>query len=129
MARPRGRAIAQQRVAKEEAREQAKRHTSRRNLWIGIGVAVALIGGLAAFVVTRPDPLEGADITAYPDLGVEHLAAGDPGPEYNSNPPTSGPHAPQPAACGIYREPVTDIQQVHTLEHGAIIVQYDPSLP
>ena len=74
-------------------------------------------------------PARGCRHNGLPGSGRRAPSCGGPGSEYNSNPPTSGPHAIQPAACGIYREPVTDIQQVHTLEHGAILVQYDPSLP
>jgi len=51
---------------------------------------------------------------------------------YKTNPPTSGNHDPQPAADGVYGKPVTatDIRHfVHTLEHGRIEIQYDPSLP
>jgi len=52
--------------------------------------------------------------------------------EYKTNPPTSGNHDPQPAADGVYDEAVTakDLMHlVHTLEHGRIEFQYDPSLP
>lgn len=52
--------------------------------------------------------------------------------EYETNPPTSGNHDPQPAADGVYDKTVTakDMRHlVHTLEHGRIEFQYDPSLP
>ena len=52
--------------------------------------------------------------------------------EYKTDPPTSGNHNPQPAGDGVYNEPVsaTDLRHfVHTLEHGRIEMQYDPSLP
>ena len=52
MARPRGeRSNSSVRPKRRPGRGAA---TSRRNLWIGIGVAVALIGGLVAFVLTGP---------------------------------------------------------------------------
>jgi len=50
---------------------------------------------------------------------------------YKTNPPTSGNHDPQPAADGVYSDPVStqDIRHlVHTLEHGRIEIQYDPAL-
>jgi hypothetical protein len=51
--------------------------------------------------------------------------------EYNTNPPTSGNHDPQPAGDGVYDKAFSALDMrhfVHTLEHGRIEVQYDPSL-
>ncbi len=50
---------------------------------------------------------------------------------YKTNPPTSGNHDPQPAGDGVYSKVPTAIDTrhfVHTLEHGRIEIQYDPSL-
>ncbi|MDQ3669345.1 MAG: DUF3105 domain-containing protein [Actinomycetota bacterium] len=44
--------------------------------------------------------------------------------EYNSYPPTSGPHHPQPLVWGEYTDPVPQNQLVHNLEHGGLAVQY-----
>jgi hypothetical protein len=44
----------------------------------------------------------------------------------------SGNHDPQPAGDGVYSQPPTDRTTknfVHTLEHGRILIQYDPSIP
>ena len=49
-------------------------------------------------------------------------------PNTTPTPPTSGPHAPSPAPCGIYRQPVPDIALVHDLEHGVVVIQYDPTI-
>lgn len=71
----------------------------------------------------------------FPDLGGEHLSdddtsaviAGSLGPlEYNSVPPTSGTHSPFWAECGVYLQAIPDIVQVHSLEHGAVLIQYNP---
>lgn len=56
------------------------------------------------------------------------LAGDQPGPAYNSDPPTSGPHADDFADCGVYRVEIPDIYQVHSLKRGTIIVQYRPTL-
>jgi hypothetical protein len=47
-----------------------------------------------------------------------------PKPSWNSYPPSSGRHYYQPLIFGIYTEPVREIQAVHNLEHGAMILQY-----
>lgn len=103
----------------------------RRLLWVG--VVVLVLGGSTWIAVdlSRPEPPPPPELEAvetFPDMGVQHLADGSPAPEYNSNPPTSGPHAQAPAPCGIYRQPVPDVSQLHSMEHGAVVVQYDPNL-
>jgi len=64
----------------------------------------------------------------FPDLGRRHLKHGETYTAYNSVPPTSGPHDPVPAACGVYTTPISDPVQVHDLEHGVILLQYRPGL-
>ena len=65
--------------------------------------------------------------THIPDLGQKHVAVGTP-LTYNSNPPTSGPHYPYPAGWGIYRNPPANEFLVHNLEHGGVIISYDPDV-
>jgi len=49
-------------------------------------------------------------------------------PEYNSDPPTSGAHSTKAAACGIFRQPVPDVYQLHNLAIGTVLFQYSPAL-
>jgi hypothetical protein len=129
MARSRGKALERQRQQRAEERAAARRSAARRQAVLWAVVALAGVAALVAFIFTRP-PAPGVEETeTFASQGVRHLAPGEPAPAYNSNPPTSGPHAPTPAACGIYRSPVADVAQVHNLEHGAVAIQYDPSLP
>ena len=67
-------------------------------------------------------------VRTYPDLGRRHLKHGENYTAYNSVPPTSGPHDPVPAPCGVFTTPVSDPVQVHDLEHGVIMIQYRPGL-
>ncbi len=114
------------REAEAEARRLAAARSMRnRRLAIGAGIAVVLIGAIV-FLATRPPPAALANVETFPDQGQAHLSAADPAPEYNSNPPTSGPHASGAAVCGIYREAPPDINLVHDLEHGVVVVYYDP---
>jgi hypothetical protein len=61
--------------------------------------------------------------------GVEHVNKGDPHAAYNSTPPTSGPHwsiiGEAPVPWGTYRDPIPDEAQVHNLEHGGVMIQYN----
>jgi hypothetical protein len=115
-------------AAAEERRQAEARSHRRRRILVFLGVAVALIGAIVYFA-TRPAPAALASILTLPNQGQEHIDPSSPTPEYNSNPPTSGPHAPAPAPCGIYREAPDDILLVHDLEHGVVIVSYDPTIP
>jgi len=46
---------------------------------------------------------------------------------YPSTPPASGPHDPTPLDAGVYSTPPPVYQAIHSLEHGAVIIWYDPS--
>src|SRR6266508_3117265 len=64
-----------------------------------------------------------------PDEGNKHLAPGAPEPDYETDPPTSGPHDPTPIADGAYRSTPDPVNFVLSLEHGRIEIQYSPELP
>jgi uncharacterized protein DUF3105 len=46
---------------------------------------------------------------------------------YPSQPPASGPHNPTPLSAGQYADPPPVDQTLHSLEHGAVVIWYDPS--
>jgi len=48
---------------------------------------------------------------------------------YSVTPPVGGNHNPTPLSCGVYTKPVPNEYAVHDLEHGAIWITYQPSLP
>jgi len=61
-----------------------------------------------------------------PSLGNDHIRAIDtPHKPYNSDPPTSGPHVPFIAKWGIYKIPIPKELQVHNLEDGGVVIQYN----
>jgi len=63
--------------------------------------------------------------------GKEHIPPDSKTPDYETNPPTSGPHVEPPyqQADGAYSEMPAEIDFVHSLEHGRLEIQYAPSLP
>ncbi len=65
------------------------------------------------------------------DEGHEHIPPNAPPPDYETNPPTSGPHVEPPfqQADGAYAEMPAEIDFVHSLEHGRLEIQYAPALP
>jgi hypothetical protein len=97
-------------------------------------VAVAL--GVDAYSSPEPasDPraalaAAGCSLTIARDQGRRHVTALPRGFRYDTFPPTSGPHAPQPAIWGVYSSPVPELALVHNLEHGGIVVQYGTRVP
>jgi hypothetical protein len=114
-------------------------HGSRKRLWIALGAALvvlALIGGGIAFAMSRGGDDEAAggpnDVCKLQDFegqGQGHVEKLKKGFSYNSFPPTSGPHYPEPLIFGEYTEPLEQIRLVHNLEHGGVGVQYGPDVP
>ncbi|MGC1165729.1 MAG: DUF3105 domain-containing protein [Solirubrobacterales bacterium] len=66
-----------------------------------------------------------------PNEGAQHIPKDSDTPEYETNPPTSGPHVEPPyqQADGAYAEMPAEIDIVHSLEHGRLEIQYSPDLP
>ena len=65
-----------------------------------------------------------------PDQGNLHIASETTDHEaYNSDPPTSGPHLPYIAPWGIHTRPIARELQVHNLEDGGVMVQYNCDCP
>lgn len=73
----------------------------------------------------------GCDLKHPPLEGAGHEEKTFTPADYQTNPPTSGPHTPDWAQDGIYDPGNTPElgQLVHTLEHGRIDVQYAPGTP
>jgi len=61
------------------------------------------------------------------DTNQGHLLPGAPTPSFRTNPPTSGPHVAGLVVSGEMDRPVTPLEQVSTLETGAVIIQYRSS--
>jgi len=49
--------------------------------------------------------------------------------EYNSVPATSGLHNSQTTIWNLYDQPVPQINYVHNLEHGGLVIQYGSEVP
>jgi len=92
-------------------------------------VLVVVLGG-------APNPYAGVtqpnDGGTHVDVGTTCRTAAAPcGPDpYSSLPATSGPHWDPSgvAAWGAYSTPQNESQLVHNLEHGGIVIWYDPDL-
>jgi hypothetical protein len=121
---------------RKDARKQEYDKQQRQWFYtkIGIGaVVVIVIGALAwgawgqfqEWRVTR-------DVDTYfgaQDFDGVHVTEG--AILYEQIPPVGGPHRPPGAwqNCGFYDKYIENERGVHSLEHGAVWITYDPNLP
>lgn len=111
---PKGKPKVKQRAFK--LRPRAK----RRLTWGVLGMILPVVGW---YGYQAAGSLPG---TSLPTLGNDHLPSlSTPHPPYNSDPPTSGPHLGSRADWGIHAEPIPKELQVHNLEDGGVLVQYN----
>jgi hypothetical protein len=75
------------------------------------------------------------DLIEPEDLGADHLSEQSvqaiiegtlAPPEYSSAPGTSGPHAGASTPCGVFRQEIPEMFNIHALEHGVVIFYYQP---
>jgi hypothetical protein len=117
------------RLKERKAKQQQQSQNQQMMVIAGI-VAVAIIIAAIAFYSRQQSPLADVDLSAVPDASVEyptqgrdHIEVGDPHDPYNSNPPTSGPHA-SPLRTDTYTRQYPDENLIHNLEHGHIWLSY-----
>jgi len=104
----------------------AQEDVSRKRLiWLTISLALIVVSLVVIFSINRTGNIEGVVIYEQQARGHDddlHLAQSD-------LPPVGGAHNSQWQACGVYSEPVDAAHAVHSLEHGAVWITYDPALP
>jgi hypothetical protein len=139
----------QERLEREAVEARAQHRRQRLYLFGGVLLAAAVIvagaiaiarsggddestsgGGKTAPIPARQQEdlqaaarAAGCQVRQLQSFGQEHTNGKV---QYRSNPPTSGPHNPQPADDGIYEvgNPPEAERVVHALEHGRVVIQY-----
>ena len=110
--------------------EQRKKERRAKALKItGISVAAAAVLGLlgtAIFMEFRSRNIDGVQEYAVEDYS--HVDVGV-RVDYDQSPPVGGQHWPYWQNCGVYSEPLMPEFAVHSMEHGAVWITYDPELP
>jgi len=115
----------------------------RRGLALVVGavLALALVGAAAAFFLLRDgesesqsvqQAMQAAGCTFRDVKALEGVHISDPEAtpeEWNTSPPTSGPHFGQWVIWGEYDDPVRPAEAVHNLEHGGIVMYYGDDVP
>ena len=80
---------------------------------------------------TSEDPRRGHVTAIVPGIGTpvavtgaEHILVGAIA-VYSTVPPTSGPHWPATAQCGVHADELPDELIVHNMEHGHVVISYN----
>jgi hypothetical protein len=112
------------RQRRQEEKDKRIREQRRQTLFVWGGLAaIVLVTGFVVFQTVNPANQPGEFMR---DQGNQHLSSVDEAHiPYNSTPPTSGPHMGGLWNWGISEEPIVAEWQVHNLEDGGVILQYD----
>ena len=126
----------QRRTTTSTPQDDARR---RRLLYLVAGAGVVALAVVLGFLLLGGDGederavIEAAGCTyeVAPGQTGDHTAelTATSDPKWNTDPPTSGPHHPQPAVWGSYDSPVPLAQSIHNLEHGGIVIHYGDDVP
>jgi len=113
-------------TTKDQRREEVGRKSNLKRIRVGIAIAILLvtIGGLLYVALQEPEGLEG--LARIAGLSRDHSD----NPQYDDDglPPVGGTHSGYWQNCGIYSEPIDGKHAVHSMEHGAVWVTYQPDL-
>ena len=112
-----------------KGKSSAGRRGSRRPLKLGAAIAgVLVVASLVGWFAYRAAAdLPGERLADQGNLHIQTVS--DPHVPYNSEPPTSGPHLPYIAPWGVHTRPIPNELQVHNLEDGGVMVQYNCECP
>ncbi|MDQ2652491.1 MAG: DUF3105 domain-containing protein [Chloroflexota bacterium] len=76
-----------------------------------------------------PAVAEATPISGVATFTVESADHTEDPVEYAQDPPAGGPHAPAWQKCAAYDAPIRNENAVHSQEHGAVWITYQPDLP
>ena len=121
------RARRQERQAAEARATQVANRKRRTRIGLSVLAVVVLVGAIGFVIVDKAiaDELPGVSQQAYE--GRNHVESGQ-AVAYATATPTSGTHAASSPRCGIYDQQMPAEFAVHSLEHGAVVIWYQPSL-
>jgi hypothetical protein len=112
------------------AAEAALRSSHRRRLipyWIGGGVAVVAVVVVMAVVLSSGGSSGGLPqgTQVFSEAAHQHVTGTV---QYDRTPPAGGAHSATWLNCGVYTQPVPNVNAVHDIEHGAVWITYQPGL-
>ncbi|HET8905688.1 MAG TPA: DUF3105 domain-containing protein [Ktedonobacterales bacterium] len=121
-----------ERRKQERQREVARQARIQRLKWRGVWVTGIVGAVLVVVLIVRAVTSGGAapignisGVKTYANLARDHVSGTV---AYPQKPPVGGPHNAVWLNCGIYEAPVASENAVHSLEHGAVWITYQPKL-
>lgn len=105
-----------------QTRERRTRKTKKLVVW-AFFLGVIVVAGWFGIQALTPEPLGEDYSRVMPHEGGTHVQEGT-YVSYQSNPPTSGNHWPDPLRDGIYDGEKPDGAVIHSLEHGRVWITY-----
>jgi hypothetical protein len=131
MPRPDRSSAGSDRAAKVAKIQKAGAAAERRRgglIWGAVAVVLALVVALVAWAIIRDSPalVDLSAVEEYENSPADHTTEPV---AYDVIPPVGGPHHPSWFNCGVYQDELPLEHVVHSLEHGAVWLSYQPSLP
>ncbi len=102
------------------------RRESRTWVWITVAAVTVVVVAVLAISSVQKATADIAGVQYFTRLTANHTEGAV---NYAQIPPVGGDHSATPLNCGIYDQPVPNENAVHSLEHGAVWVTYQPELP
>jgi hypothetical protein len=120
--------IERQRLERAEAQARQERVQRIKTIaLLGGGAAtVALVVVLIVHAIVTAPPDKIAGVVTFTNLSHTHVTGKV---TYPQVPPVGGDHNQIWLNCGIYDQPVANENAVHSMEHGAVWITYQPNLP
>lgn len=118
-----------------QMRTDDTKRSRRSNALLTVGLVMAVVvtvGGVVwAVQAGTEDATPGAldNVQTFEYGAGKHTPGVDDTVEYDESPPVGGEHSPIWLECKFYDEPIENEKAVHSLEHGAVWITYDPALP
>ena len=118
-------------AADAEAEQRTARRIQLLTLFIVVFPAVTAVVLIVVGVVQRggESSAPAASLAAVETFEITSQEHVQEPVEYPQQPPVGGPHASVWQNCGFYDQQVPSETAVHSLEHGAVWLAYDPALP
>lgn len=117
-----GRTLELEQIRKAEEKAAADSAEVRKKSVLTIGIIVAVIVGIGAWIALAPPPPG----IPYQSQGNLHIPTPEtPHAAYNSTPPSSGPHIGSLARWGVATEEIPAEIYIHNLEDAGIILMYN----
>src|SRR5438046_1087146 len=116
----------QEREEKDRERAKVKRTRSIKTYAVGAVLLLLAAGGMAMLIRSAGKRTKEQSLalrsTHFEDKGRTHMENVK-REDFDSVPPTSGPHYASQTNWGMHKEPIPEGYQVHNLEHGGILMQ------